>query len=292
MKQYRIGMRRKPHFVLLFVSLFVLFLPLTLAQDQKFKPACTLPFQLIAKQRPIDGTCGIEGQASSQAITNQDLVKNNFCAKNSPNSLSPIPLVFNDFIALQAAIKKNNIHVETGLSPDRSPLQNIITLRNGTKMGEGKVVSYVARVLEAHHSDVESGESVNCKATGVLNNDIHIALVQNVNDPECKSTTAEIAPHFRPDSWDRFTTTPKALPIAGKIVRMTGQLFFDGSHVPCTFDRSGKVAKSVNPKRISTWEIHPVYAIEVCTLTTLTACRNSATRGWMALDDWAKTQRQ
>jgi hypothetical protein len=40
-------------------------------------------------------------------------------------------------------------------------------------------------------------------------------------------------------------------------LRITGQMMFDGSHRPCA-NGSG------SPKRVSVWEIHPVYASDVC----------------------------
>ena len=46
------------------------------------------------------------------------------------------------------------------------------------------------------------------------------------------------------------------LPLQSARVRMTGQLFFDGSHSPCINGHGG-------PPRRSIWEIHPVFAIEV-----------------------------
>jgi hypothetical protein len=45
-------------------------------------------------------------------------------------------------------------------------------------------------------------------------------------------------------------------------VRITGQLFFDGSHhpKPC----SGSLANTGDPVRATSWEIHPIYSIEIC----------------------------
>lgn len=40
---------------------------------------------------------------------------------------------------------------------------------------------------------------------------------------------------------------------AGLRVRVTGQQFFDGSHVPCA------TTGCRNPKRVSLWEIHLIY---------------------------------
>jgi len=145
-------------------------------------------------------------------------------------------------------------------------------------MGEGKYVSYVAVIKDAHYSDVGSGEAVNCNIPGDPTNDIHIVLMPiPTEDPnfkdECRSTTAEISPHYRPLSW-----TPDNLNKLGRPVRIQGHLFYDGSHTPC---KNGKGS----PKRISLWEIHPVYSIEVCELNGLDQCRNSTKSGdWVPLD--------
>ncbi|MEO6323039.1 MAG: hypothetical protein ABIT01_08170 [Thermoanaerobaculia bacterium] len=63
-------------------------------------------------------------------------------------------------------------------------------------------------------------------------------------------------------------------------VRLTGPLTFDGSHKPCTAD------KVSSPPRASLWEIHPVYAIEVCTKRTLASCKVDDDSKWVTLEAW------
>jgi len=67
--------------------------------------------------------------------------------------------------------------------------------------------------------------------------------------------------------------------VAGKglRVRVTGQQFFDGSHVPC---KNGAPQGS-NPKRVSLWEIHPIYSFEVC------PSGDCAHGGWQPLETFA-----
>src|SRR5262249_2530159 len=97
---------------------------------------------------------------------------------------------------------------------------------------------------------------------------------------ECASATAEIIPHFRLPLWDRFDTdactsshVTNPLPVKGLRVRITGQLFFDGSHkpAPCSGPPGGH-----DPLRRSVWEIHPVYKIEVFNGTN-----------FISLEEWA-----
>jgi len=102
---------------------------------------------------------------------------------------------------------------------------------------------------------------VNCKLRGKEQNDIHIVLGRTSTADLCDSATAEISPHFRPAAWEQITETTLRHP-----VRIIGQLFFDASHSPC---RNGQ---GPNPQRISLWEIHPVYAIDVCRSAALAAC--------------------
>jgi len=158
---------------------------------------------------------------------------------------------------------KNNFCAETG-----SP-------------GEGKYISYIAFVKNAHYSDVAAGEAVNCNIPGNDTNDIHIVLLKDPNDDECLSTTAEMSPHYRPADW-----TPENLNAStGHPVRVQGQLFFDGSHTPC----SG--SSRPNPKRASLWEIHPVYSVEVCSQTTIAECQSS-TAEWTSLGKLFSSEEQ
>lgn len=68
-------------------------------------------------------------------------------------------------------------------------------------------------------------------------------------------------------------------------VRVTGHLFFDASHKPCESDTD-----PTNPKRISLWEIHPVYAIDVCVNGTLASCPAANDSKWIPLDKWVNTE--
>lgn len=78
-----------------------------------------------------------------------------------------------------------------------------------------------------------------------------------------------------PTSWNRT-----ALNKIHKPVRITGQLFFDASHLPC----SGGIAGSGDPARCSNWEIHPVYAVDVCKNASLSACSFDNASVWVPLD--------
>lgn len=224
---------------------------------EAFPLTCALPFKSIQESREIDNKCGIEGKSTGTDKQHaQNRMKNNFCATGNP-----VNVTFDDLINLQLAAKTKGITFgsDDKLPEDRSLLTDLIKGSSGKKIGEGKKVRLVAFVDEAHYSNVQSGESVNCKRKGQENNDIHLVLLRLPSGTPCQSLTAEISPHFRPADWTPDNTHQIKRPF-----RFTGQLFFDAAHSPCP--------KPSGPSRASNWEIHPVYAIDVCKNKTLAGC--------------------
>jgi hypothetical protein len=237
---------------------------LAAATASSFTPPCKLPF--AGKKQPIDSKCGMAGDAAAKpALDAQDLVKNNFCATGTP-----VVLTFEVYPGLQAAAEKL-LGVDYKPPLDRSGLRNLYTWQ-GKTIGEGTLVSLVAFVENAHYSDVAKGESVNCNLTGDSVNDIHVPLVMTAGQDECQSVTAEISPHFRPAAW-----TASAVNKSKNPMRFTGQLLFDAEHHPCTKDQPE------NPKRQAVWEVHPVYAIDVCVNSTIAKCDPVVAKNWKAL---------
>jgi hypothetical protein len=228
-----------------------------------FSPECTLPFVGV-RNPPIDDHCGIQGGSSDPANQAESKAKNNFCAASQP----PRVITYQELLGLQS--QSANI-------PKRLPDRTMVS-----KLGEGEYVSYVAFIKDAHYSDVGAGEAVNCNIPRNATNDIHIVLLKDPNDDECLSTTAEMSPHYRPPDW-----TPENLlkASAGHPVRVQGQLFFDGSHTPCSGTSRPK------PKRASLWEIHPVYSVDVCTQTTIAECQSS-TAEWTSLSNFFSSEQQ
>ncbi len=150
-------------------------------------------------------------------------------------------------------------------------------------------MQFVGFIIEAHYSDVLSGESVNCNLPGDSTNDIHVAIGQQLTSLECESITAEIIPHFRPHAWTMLATLngPDAAMLRQRArldrpLRFTGQLMFDASHRPCTNGRPAPEA----PARTSSWEGHPVYRVDVCRDVSAAACRADDERAWTPLDWW------
>lgn len=224
----------------------------------EFNPGCSMPFQSDPVP-DIDAQCSIDGAGKTDAKIAESRAKNDFCAE-TPN---PIPIAYQTFIDLQSQTSFKQ-------SADRSPLASILSA-NGSTYGEGKFVEYTGYILHAQYSNKSKGEAVNCNIPGEDTNDIHIQMVNNTDDEDaCDSVTAEMSPHFRPDSW----TPDKLNSLKGRLLRVRGPLFYDGSHTPC------HDGKRPNPQRISVWEIHPVYSVDVC------QDKGSQCQNWLSLDDW------
>lgn len=273
----------------------------TAAQGQKFEPGCTaLPFEKIKLAHPIDQTCpagGSDAGPSGNAPHRlQNEAKNNFCATGKPQ-----PVTLDAFEHLQTVV--NNMKdlkwgEAVSLPPDRSVLRNLKVIDGGRSLtlGEGTKVSFVGFVLAAEHADVGTGEDVNCNKPGNENNDIHISLLGTpppatspVPDSiRCRAVTAEISPHYRPAAWDKFDSAKSLKALRARPVRITGPLLFDAAHRPCENGTpSGK-----NPVRISVWEIHPVYAIDVCKNNTLSKCSVDVNTMWTPYDQFSTTINQ
>jgi hypothetical protein len=249
-----------------------------------FDPGCTLPFDSIKKKHPIiDDTCGIDGSKEgggplSESKLAENHAKNNFCLTGAPVEIS-----YDDLLGLQRAVQ-NLRPADLGTAQARHDrLTNVIAV-NGQNIGEGTLVRLVTRVLKdkADYADTAkqgyNGESVNCYRLSEEENDIHIPLGTTTDLDECQSVTAEMTPHFRPKKW-----TPENINSVGEHpVRITGHLFYDSSHTPCT------PQKRILPPRASVWEIHPVYVIEVCSSTDINACKSAPDSSWKALDHFAQ----
>jgi hypothetical protein len=221
-------------------------------------------------------SCPLDGSAparSPDALQNEK--KNNFCAAGAAASIDIAGLTTLQKSA-EAAEKKLK-HKAGAPPPDRSFL---------TPLGEGNVVEFVGYVFEARQ---ECGETVNCD-TAVPNidasHDIHIALIgqPRKNKPsaetpasqaeECGGFVAEMIPHHRPAEWTQCNVNDAAA--RGLRVRVTGQQMYDASHVPC---KNGMPVGS-NPRRVSLWEIHPIYSFEVC------PSGDCASGGWVPIESF------
>jgi hypothetical protein len=274
------------------LTLAVLLLPASVyAMKLKFKTCGKpLPLQLkpfTHKPQRIDYLCGNTGCHKSASNDQQNARKNNFCAP--VNKLTPVTMkTFGDL----GNASNNEPTIPKGEPPpSRAKLANIITLSNGAKLGEGNTVTFVGYVLDARHSNVDkdepltkgNGESVQCNLLGCDYNDIHITLAEDPKETAwCNTIVAEIIPHYRPPAWDLFDSPDYASFFKTHPVKVSGQLFFDGSHVACSGGNAGfnPFTKHNDFERLALWEIHPIYAIDVCKHTDKSQCSASDPSAW------------
>ena len=237
---------------------------------------CTNPhFPPNSAPTTIDATsCSLAGSGGSETFQNE--TKNNFCALG-PAKAFTIP----ELVNLQAKVQQNSsipfgnprsghpLSVNPGPATDRKPLRDL---------GEGTPITLEGFVFKARP---EGRESVNCEdaiADIPTNHDIHISIVDSASQQdECSGIVVEMIPHHRPASW-----TPDNVNIVANKklrVRVTGQLMFDSSHTPC---RDG-TSLAGDPKRVSLWEVHPVYEFDVCPQGDC-----SPGNGWVTLQAFLK----
>jgi len=245
------------------------------------------PFGGLAEHQPIDDRCGPDGIGGANSLA-QNRVKHSLCAAEPATAVD-----FATFQTLQADIPALGIAFgspQTIPTPaDRPKLRHPDTT-HGIAVGEGSLVQFVGFVIEAHYSNVQGGENVNCDIPGEPTNDMHIAIGPQLDAPECASITAEIIPHFRPHAWTMLATLngPNVVTLRqnarlDRPLRFTGQLMFDASHLPCS---NGQPASEA-PARTSSWEVRPVYRIDVCNGgTDVASCPASSEGVWTPLDRW------
>ena len=171
------------------------------ARKLKFKTCGKpLPLQLkpfTRKPQRIDFLCGNTGCHKSDANDQQNAMKNNFCAPVERITLVTLK-TFSDL----GNVSNSEPTIPKGEPPpSRTKLANIITLGDGTKLGEGQTVMFVGYVLEARHSNVDNkdpltrgnGESVQCNLLGCAYNDIHITLAEDPKETAyCNFSTLKI----------------------------------------------------------------------------------------------------
>lgn len=237
-----------------------------------FQPDCKLPFESIKTEGlTVDSTCTEDGGAGNKLDKQlESNAKNNFCVHGKFT-----PIVFDDFTTLESTAEKIP-DIRKLMKTSRDGVVDIATSVGGAKIGEGTLVQYVGFLFNAHFSNVGSGELVNCKLRAKEENDIHIELMKDATEEdECQGVTAEMSPHFRPEAWNELVNLRTKNP-----VRITGPLFFDGSHHACHDD------VRPTPNRISVWEIHPVYQFEVCRAKSLKTCDVRDNSQWIPLDQF------
>ncbi len=268
-----------------------------LPQADRFLPGCTIPYAGIATHQAVDAECSADGLGMPNDVA-QNRRKNNVCATGAP-----VTVTIKSFRSLQAKVDHltgfpwgSNSTLPSEVQ--RAKLRDIYTTSDNDTIGEGSVVRFVAFMMHGKHSNTGAGngEQVNCKGESPEDNDIHLYLSWIRNEVrDCNSVTAEIIPHFRPGKWlvlselysDKKTHAWTKIVQANldRPLRFTGHLMFDANHRPCSPGQADKNAHP--PRRMSAWEIHPVYGIDVCSAgKTRSACPADDDSAWRPLDQW------
>ena len=102
---------------------------------------------------------------------------------------------------------------------------------------------------------------MNCRLTDAASNDIHIPIVEESDGTEFDSIVVEPIPQDRPAAWK--VATFKQLQEDGRLLMIRGHLLFDNQHRV----HDDPEDESTEPKRFTTWEIHPVTELFECTRT-------------------------
>ena len=256
----------------------------------KFTSTCN-PFGAAAVAHSVDNTCGMTGDATSAGDKAQDSQKNDLCAKGPARMIT-----IKDLTALQKAVDATGVDYggEHGTKPHAGPPADRSTLFTKLPSGsakEGDLVSFIGYIAEAKPG---SSETVDCHCAVPDAIDVHIAVADHLLTlPEAPATATaaekqkatsdrdallctnsfvvETIPHKRPAALELTAIDP--IRAKKSIVKITGPLFFDGSHRPC----QGSIPGTGDPSRITVFEIHPVYDIEVCSQTTMAQCTSTST---------------
>lgn len=222
---------------------------------------CSLPFAHPGDTSVFDDECGDEGEPEQNdfdARAAEYTQKNNLCADAS----SPMILTFADFKKLQRDIPDTVLTGDSNTSvQDRAELRDL-QLAHQRTTSEGQVVRLVGL---ATVKTSRSNEGVNCHNTAEAKTDIHINI--SPDGVECNGVVVEIIPHRRPEHWRHIDAFNK---LNQSFVRVTGQLFLDSRH---SVEPRTAPDSCPSPKRVSLWEIHPVYAIDICRNGSLSGCK-------------------
>lgn len=200
--------------------------------------------------------------------------------KRKPTKKDPIVLTFEDLAKLQdQASELVGQRVELDRE-QRAMLRNLDVAAGA--VSEGDLVEIAGFLTGLPRRPGPSGaEKVNCRLTGVANNDFHIPLVANPKDSEFEGIVVEMIPQNRPDGW----TSAKLKKIARdeRLVVVRGQLFYDNPH---DVNDDPDEDKHGQPKRMSLWEVHPVTELFVC-MTANKHCntKNLKTQQWIKLEN-------
>jgi hypothetical protein len=146
----------------------------------------------------------------------------------------------------------------------------------GGPISEGSQVGVTGYLAAAR---AQGPESVNCESGTAV--DFHINVGPTDTSSEWNGIVVEIIPQLRPAG---LTATSDLAAALGRVVSgkqrvlVVGQLMLDNDHV---VNDDPSHPHGSNPKRMSTWEIHPVTALLVCEKSV---CADGRPADWTPLE--------
>jgi hypothetical protein len=183
-------------------------------------------------------------------------------------------LTLGDFRTLQRQVDSLSPGHRPTFQGDRNALLNLPL--PGGPVSEGSLVGVTGYLVAAR---AQGPESVNCESGTEI--DFHLTVGQTDTSTEWNGIVVEIIPQLRPSG---LTATSDLAAALGRVVAArqrimaVGQLMLDNDHV--VNDDPGH-PRGGSPKRMSTWEVHPVTALLVCEKSV---CADGQPADWTPLE--------
>lgn len=247
---------------------------------------CSRPHGGCARTRPCQasfGDCPADGCADPSTQPEQALLNRTKQRRPATGDIAgALALTFGDFKSLQTQAAGILEKPRGELSQiERDKLRNLRVTRG--RVAEGQLASvngYIA--LSEERPGSNGGESVNCKFTGQEFSDFHIPVVASKSHDEFRGIVVEMIPQNRPPGWTLAKL--RAVQRLRRHVLIAGALFFDNIHV---VNRDPATPISNQPRRVSTWELHPVSHFFVCNKTN-SKCNTGNFAEWTPLEEFVE----
>ena len=212
---------------------------------------------------PITG-CAKEDDADEQLL--------NQTKRHLPTATAAKTLTLADFTTLQNHADSTVDQRQPLDATARAELHDIL-VSSGQTVSEGDLVQVDGYLVGKPHPN--TGDSVNCNLGGSANNDFHIPFADDPDKTPFEGIVVEMIPQSRPSIWS--VKTLSKVEAARRMVRVTGQLFYDNMHV---VNDDQDEPKGGQPPRFSLFEVHPIVTISVCKQQDTTCEPND----WESLD--------
>jgi hypothetical protein len=249
------------------------------------RAGCVLPYAAYAPARDAMHFCDNAGRRAGMAPPPlADRLRldaqNNLCAATS----APVPMALKEFALLPSPPSSQ-------LATSRKSLARVVVLPGRADVGEGTVVRTVGLISKAHIVGCQdpapgdpAGSAVTCHFMGgpkISEIQLNLSPITSPSDtPDCQAVVAKLITHYRPIWWDDIDIKTPEAP-----VRITGQLFYDNQAEACGGRAPSSRAVGARPARLTRWEVHPVYGIDVC-IAPEAGCDPMNGARWVPYHQW------